>query len=38
MELVRNEETGIVEALVDGIKVGEVLTLGDVVELSIHRY
>ena len=35
MELIRNKETGIVEAWKDGKKVGEVITMGD--ELDEYR-
>lgn len=29
MELVRNKETGIVEAWESGVKIGEIITMGD---------
>lgn len=29
MELVRNKETGIVEAWENGVKIGEIITMGD---------
>lgn len=31
IELIRNKETGILEAWKDGKKIGEVLTMGDVI-------
>jgi hypothetical protein len=29
IEFIRNKETGIVEAYKDGVKIGEVITMGD---------